>query len=472
MKLRALIFLVIAALPAGAAILHVPGDYAEIETALAAAAYGDTVWVAPGVYHEWTVPLRSGVALLAEDTEPDATVIDADAHTYAIVAEYVDASALMRGFTILGALSSGIFLDTSDPRIEDCRIVGNSAPHEGGGALLWHSSARFARCRFSGNEAERGGGVFIRDLESEPSFLDCEFFWNEALESGGGVYVDGSRPSLSGCVFLGNRSYGDGGGLWADHCLGGWPLLDDCVLAENRASFRGGGAAFYIASGLLRGCTIVGNAAEVEGGGLWLRRSTSMVENTIVAFNEAGGGLACGPFAAPWVQCCDFYGNDGGDEGGDELCGVDAGGNFTARPLFCDRDADDFTLAADSPCLPLGNECGVLVGARGLGCEEPVGLPEDAPLADAGLAAFPNPFNPSTEIRFALAEAGPVALAIFDLAGRRVRTLYPGTALAVGEHILRWDGRGDSGRALASGVYFLRLDAGGRTLKKKLTLLK
>ncbi len=63
----------------------------------------------------------------------------------------------------------------------------------------------------------------------------------------------------------------------------------------------------------------------------------------------------------------------------------------------------------------------------------------------------PNPFNPRTEIRWESAAAGPVRLEIFDVAGRRVRTLAHGVQSA-GRHQAVWDGRDEDGRALGSGA--------------------
>ena len=74
----------------------------------------------------------------------------------------------------------------------------------------------------------------------------------------------------------------------------------------------------------------------------------------------------------------------------------------------------------------------------------------------ATLAAYPNPFNPATTIRWRLPEPGLLSVDVYDLRGRRVRALFDGrTATATGA--LTWDGRDDAGRALASGVYLLRL---------------
>jgi len=89
-----------------------------------------------------------------------------------------------------------------------------------------------------------------------------------------------------------------------------------------------------------------------------------------------------------------------------------------------------------------------------------------------GLAACaPNPFNPSTRIEFELAADGPARLAVFDLLGRRVATLFEGEH-AAGRHAAWWHGLNDAGRAVASGVYVARLESGGRVAARKLLLVK
>jgi len=83
----------------------------------------------------------------------------------------------------------------------------------------------------------------------------------------------------------------------------------------------------------------------------------------------------------------------------------------------------------------------------------------------------PNPFNPITEISFSLAKDGPVKLAVYDVTGRLVRTLVQGN-LAAGPHLVQWNGSGNDGRTVASGVYFYRLETDGQSYGKRMMLLK
>ncbi|MBE0564900.1 MAG: T9SS type A sorting domain-containing protein [Krumholzibacteria bacterium] len=99
-------------------------------------------------------------------------------------------------------------------------------------------------------------------------------------------------------------------------------------------------------------------------------------------------------------------------------------------------------------------------------------LPAAAGTGPVLLPAAPNPFNPRTEVRFVLAEPGPVTLRVYDVAGRRVRTLLDRQALGAGAHAAPWLGRDDRGRAVASGVYVVRLEAGGTARTGRVVLAK
>lgn len=87
---------------------------------------------------------------------------------------------------------------------------------------------------------------------------------------------------------------------------------------------------------------------------------------------------------------------------------------------------------------------------------------------------FPNPFNPSTTIQFQLTEpsAGPVELSVFNLLGGHVRTLVQRSFMPAGMHVAKWDALDDRGQAVASGVYFYRLQTRAGTESREMTLLR
>lgn len=85
--------------------------------------------------------------------------------------------------------------------------------------------------------------------------------------------------------------------------------------------------------------------------------------------------------------------------------------------------------------------------------------------------AYPNPFNPMTKIAFTMAEAGHVELSVYDTSGRRVARLASET-YGAGDHTVTWEGRDDSGRAMASGTYFVQMKTGSVYQQQKVNLIK
>ena len=83
----------------------------------------------------------------------------------------------------------------------------------------------------------------------------------------------------------------------------------------------------------------------------------------------------------------------------------------------------------------------------------------------------PNPFNPTTKIRFDLARQGQVEIRIFDVSGRGVRHLVHGE-LGAARHSVIWNGFDDAGRRVVTGVYFYRLVTDDYSATRKMIVLK
>lgn len=87
-------------------------------------------------------------------------------------------------------------------------------------------------------------------------------------------------------------------------------------------------------------------------------------------------------------------------------------------------------------------------------------------------AARPNPSRGAVAMALALPSAGRVSASVLDVAGRTVRTLISNQQFAAGAHTIEWDGRGEAGRSLGAGVYFIQVRAGGETLRQRVALVK
>ncbi len=84
---------------------------------------------------------------------------------------------------------------------------------------------------------------------------------------------------------------------------------------------------------------------------------------------------------------------------------------------------------------------------------------------------FPNPFNPLTTIRFFIDKRQNLKLEIFDVTGRKIRSLID-KVVPAGSGTIQWNGKNDSGKSVSSGIYLYRLTAGGRSLAGKMILLR
>jgi hypothetical protein len=104
------------------------------------------------------------------------------------------------------------------------------------------------------------------------------------------------------------------------------------------------------------------------------------------------------------------------------------------------------------------------------------GSPADAAAAGATpdllrIAARPNPFSTGTRVEFNLPDAGTARINVYDVQGRRVRTIHDGV-MAAGSHEVSWDGTDDAGRRLASGVYWITLTSAGRESHQQVVFME
>ena len=111
----------------------------------------------------------------------------------------------------------------------------------------------------------------------------------------------------------------------------------------------------------------------------------------------------------------------------------------------------------------------VILGAPGTrtALEDEVSLPEFLTLFDN----YPNPFRTTTTLRYALSEPTTLRLVIYDMLGRKLRTLVEGDA-ASGTSQVKWDGRNDSGQPVPQGIYFYRLETPSLSKSGKMVLVK
>ncbi len=422
-----------------------------------------------------------------------------------ILIREVDSTVEITDVRVTACTDGGIVcINYSHPVLSRVVMDFNEAKQGGGLSIEEFSSPTVLDCLVDNNEAPSGAGIFIRH-DCNPVITDCVISNNTITANwgnGGGISIQGSAPTITGCEIIGNTTHGSGGGVaFLDASTG---LMEDCLIKGNNAAFtysQGAGIATSISSPVLRRLVIVDNTASgfyAEGGGLDLSfapaptiesctivgNSTSSngfgggisiqwgadptIDKCIISGSTTGQGVYCSG-STPVISCSNIYGNSGGDD----ICGTDGGGNFSADPLFCGNEGYEFNLTIGSPCAP-GNHpggicAGELIGALGSGCD-----PTAVPLPGVEgflLGNHPNPFNPSTTIFFELPQAGPASLRIYDLAGRLLQNVS-WDHLPQGRSEFQWNGLDQEGRTLSSGVYLYRLNTRDRSLSRRMSLIR
>jgi hypothetical protein len=349
--LRSIAAAALVASPAGsgATTIHVPSDAPTIRAALGAAAAGDTVVVGCGVWFERNLVLPAGVRLHGETGDPECVRLDGQ--------------GTARLLSVAGA--------GPDTEIRGITFTHGATTTHGAGLLALDSDLRLVDCRFEANDAVNwGGGAAFRGTSS-PRVERCVFVANSALY-GGGLYLETGSPVVEACLFRDNFALFGGGGVQAWYPTSS-SVVHGCTFWRNRAETRsGGGFSVQYGTASLTACTFWRNAAGGPGSAAHVHNGGSLtLDRCIVA-----GGLGyqppvgCQGGGTVAVSCTDVGGNSDGNWVGCLAPWATEAMNFTADPLFCDADRGDFTLAAESPCAPDANPCG-LVGAHGVACSRP-----------------------------------------------------------------------------------------------------
>jgi predicted outer membrane repeat protein len=565
-------FTMLAAAPAGAATIRVPGDYPLIADALVFADPGDTVLVSCGTYHESGLQMKPGVTLTSATGQ--ASCVSIDAQYLGRIMSCVDcgdSTAIIGMRFISGRAHSGygagISCTRSSPRLENLNFifcdVQDDPTSPGGGALGCVDSSptltnvEFDGCRVDGSTVGGGGGMMTAG-QSSPTLThvtfdlcdtygdgwggglliqgdsdqvvrlnDVTFVDNSTATSGGALHVSSGRVVLDDVTFYSNWAHdsagaldlvtsaactlrnvvftentaanGNGGGLLCEMSPGASATMSNVTFLDNTATGGGGGIACYnstvpnisyatfarntadLGGGIyvhgssfaLSNATFCQNGASIAGSGIYVEGPDPFLldlDTTIIAYGSSGGAIGLSGIAELAITCTDIYYNAGGDWTGPlaSLEGVD--GNLSTQPLFCELLNSVFTLFTTSPCLPSGNECGVLIGAHGVGCPAS-GVPEDGALATVRQAA-PNPFARSTSLSYELPADEIVTVRVFDVTGRLVRTLLDGEKQPAGRRALVWNGLDDHGRSVAAGVYFLRVSIGADSFERRAVLVR
>ncbi|UCC31105.1 MAG: S8 family serine peptidase, partial [Phycisphaerales bacterium] len=250
-----------------------------------------------------------------------------DDNSYHVVTgSYVDTTAVLDGFTIVGGNADGdvdlarrgggIYSSGGSPTLTRCTLHGNAAA-QGGGFYTAYGDPTLVNCTFSGNFAAVGAGG-MHATDGDPIITDCAFLGNSAASTGGGVINVNGNPVLANCTFTGNSAR-YGGGMFTSV---GDPTLSGCTFDGNSAtgSADGWGGGLYINNGspMLANCTYGGNSA-IWGGAMVIASGTPILANCSLKGNTAslyGGGICHVGSDSPTLINCTFSGNWSGGYGG------------------------------------------------------------------------------------------------------------------------------------------------------------
>jgi len=398
---RSLFFIIAAAvLPASSASSKTwsvfadhSGDAPTIQAGIDSAATGDSVLVHLGTYPEH-IDFKGKLISVIAASGPGNTIIDGSVP--AVTGDVVTfqsgegLESWLEGFTIQGG-SRGVWIHAAEPTVFGNIITGNTGS-SGAGILCDGSSGRLWAPQILQNEIRQnvasgnGGGIAILD-GMKPEVMYNTIAGNESAHSGGGIYVYTQYVGtvLQRNIIDSNVAANQGGGIYV-RAATSQPLPIDIgfsVLIKNTAqgagvTDAGGGAWLSNTQATCHHLTVVKNtvADGKTGGGIVIDGGPSAVtllEHSIIAFNTSGSGIACTGTVIKVIRNNLGWANVAGNGTGACTNWDQSNGNLVTDPLFCDLDAGDVTLAADSPALfPPGGPMGAYTNP---GCSSTPVLP-------------------------------------------------------------------------------------------------
>ena len=419
--------------------------FATIQKGIDTSSDGDTVLVSPGLYcgsvNFTGKNIVVGSHFLIDNSEAiiDSTILGpGDYYDYNSNCgdffggiQFIggeDSTAHFIGFTITGTFgNSPIKCIDSSPSLSYLNIRNNYINSDGGGSLyIINSEANLDNLIISDNG--KGGQSY----------------------GGAAVYIDNSSITINNSLVYNNSAIYEHHGYSMRTYTGGIVAVNNSILNLDKISFYGNsgtGADSYEPFGY--------------GSALHLYDSSNATILNSILWNE---GNIFTEELKQVVGSADisFSNIIGGWEGE---------GNIDVNPLFCDPDSVDFSLSEDSPCVATGQN-NATMGALGVGCEALLSVENDiVPFQYILYQNYPNPFNPTTKIRYDLPKNEFVSINIYDVTGRKVKSLI-GENQVAGYRSITWDGTNNLGQSVSAGMYIYIIQAGQYRESRKMVLLK
>ncbi|MHC4741825.1 MAG: right-handed parallel beta-helix repeat-containing protein [Planctomycetota bacterium] len=338
-----------------------PADFTTIQAAIDDANNGDIVLIHPGTYTgpgNRYISFR-GKPITVTSTDPNnpevvaATVIDclsSDTLSFGHKLyrrafnfdENEGPTSVLAGITIING-----------GRWDD----GSTTPekYHGGAISCVNSSPTITHCNITQNSAKDGGAIWLES--SSPTITNCTITenvsnWGGAIYSKTGRFGTTGRPAITNCNISNNTS-GHGGAIciYDDNAR-----IHNCLIAHNSTRNSGGGIYLLGSRSTISGCTIIDNTAEY-GGGIYCRNVETQIQNCIVSGNTAQIGPQI--FAATDFITTVLHSNVQGGlaevfSNNDHTL-VWGPGNIDTDPLFVNPSELDYHLQPASPCIDAGD---------------------------------------------------------------------------------------------------------------------
>ena len=338
----------------------------------------------------------------------------------------------------------------------------------GGIHFAGSSSATIKRAKISDTSASYGGGVYMNNFGCtvdirNTSFTDCYAY------DGGAIYVGNGNLDLRNVTIKECEAGRNGGGIAITG--GDVDIFTICEIVDNYALNVGGGISITGGSLSAEYCLIANNSWNV--GGVFVSGGTVYFNQVTIAGNQQYGIYRNGGGTVSLNNSI-VYATNGTDLGGGytyscNYCDIGSGlysgtGNISTDPEF--QDAYDYQFDYESPCAD-ASSTGSWIGYHqdvtrpALAAPSPFALDQNAP----------NPFNPSTTIRFSVPSEGMVNLCVYSVSGQLINTLVS-EEVSSGQHEVVWNGTDMNNRPVASGVYLYHITTAQGVLTQRMTLTR
>jgi predicted outer membrane repeat protein len=339
--------------------IRIPKDYSSIQKGIDRAVDGDTILVAPGIYHEninflgKKIVLASRFILKGDTTIISKTILDGstpDSKDSASVVKFIsgeDSSSAIIGFTIQNG---------------NATLILEPKGYGGGGILCISSSPTIMHNIIKNNSADAyGGGIYCQ--KGSPQIMQNMVTGNSTNYFGGGIFCNKASPKVEENILQYNSAkYGRGGGI---HCYSSTPLVKRNLILDNACYLEGGGVSCESSSAaLIINNTMVRNRGAGGGGIGCIKSSSPKIVNNIISFGQGGSAIWCDKSSDPFITHNDFWKNLGGNygsckpstlrqaQGGEQSRTTD---NLFVDPLFVNLIGGDYHLKKDSPCIDAGD---------------------------------------------------------------------------------------------------------------------